>query len=76
MLARRFGCTFSSEFVTFLKTCTKLPSLSTIVLTNSYPGTFPASLVPFSDGLSGFPFSSTHIVVLLSSGIRLTGLKM
>ena len=38
------------------------------MLTNSYPEIDPGSLVPFSDGFNGFPFSSTHVVVFSTVG--------
>ena len=70
-----FGCTVVSDGtsgvfgVTFLKMWRTFPSLSSTVLTYSYPGTFPASSLPFSNGFSGFPFSSVHVVVLSTTGV-------
>ena len=53
----------------FLKMCCTFPSLSTSVLTNSYPGIDPGSLVPSSVGFNGFPFSSTHVVDFSTTGV-------
>ena len=55
--------------VTFLKICFTFPSLSTTVLTNSYPGIVPGSFNPGSDGFNGFPFSSTHVVDFSTTGV-------
>ena len=64
-----FGKTLASVGDTFLKTWRTLPFPSTYVLTNSYPGIDPGSLVPFSDGLIGFPSSSTHEVITFVVGV-------
>ena len=53
----------------FLKICCTFPFSSTTVVTNSYPGIDPESLVPFSVGFNGFPSSSTHVVDFSTTGV-------
>ena len=73
VLAKRFGWTFgsafSTAFVTFLKMWRTFPFSSTTVVTNSYPGIVPLSLVPSSVGFNGFPFSSVHVVDFSTTGV-------
>ena len=54
---------------TFLKMWRTFPFSSTTVVTNSYPGIVPLSLVPSSVGFNGFPFSSVHVVDFSTTGV-------